>query len=382
MKYRTLGNTGLLVSEIGLGCEGFVDHDGAYVEALMDIADEAGINCIDIYMPHPEGRSKLGKALLGKRDKFVLQGHLCTIWQDGQYKRTRNLQEVQEGFEDLLTRLQTDHLEIGMIHYIDAMQDWEEVVSGPIMAYAKQLQQDGRIRHIGISSHNPEVAQVAVESGLIDVLLFSVNPCYDVVPANEDVDVLFDESTYASHLVNMDPQRMHLYETCQRLGVGITVMKAFGGGDLLDETLSPAGKALSVAQCIHYALTRPAVSSVMVGAHALDELRACVAYEDASEEEKDYATVFASMPNISWEGHCMYCGHCAPCPKGIEVATVMKFLNLCKAQRMVPETVREHYGILTHQANACIGCHMCEQRCPFHVSVVKHMEEAKELFHS
>ena len=48
-------------------------------------------------------------------------------------------------------------------------------------------------------------------------------------------------------------------------GSGITVMKAFGGGDLLSEELSPAGKALTVNQCIHYALTRPAVACVMSG---------------------------------------------------------------------------------------------------------------------
>ena len=46
----------------------------------------------------------------------------------------------------------------------------------------------------------------------------------------------------------------------------------------------------------------------------------------------------------------MYCGHCAPCPKGIDVASVTKFLNLCRAQGSVPETVREHYALLPHQA--------------------------------
>lgn len=70
----------------------------------------------------------------------------------------------------------------------------------------------------------------------------------------------------------MDPEREALYETCSRLGVAITVMKAFGGGDLLDEELSPAGKALTVNQCLHYALTRPGVAAVMSGAHTVDEL--------------------------------------------------------------------------------------------------------------
>lgn len=119
-------------------------------------------------------------------------------------------------------------------------------------------------------------------------------------------------------------------------------MKAFGGGDLLSETLSPAGKALTPIQCLHYALTRPGVATVLAGARSVEELRGSIAYESASEEEKDYAATFSTFPNISWEGHCMYCGHCAPCPRSIDVAMVNKFLNLAKAQGTVPETVREH----------------------------------------
>lgn len=69
----------------------------------------------------------------------------------------------------------------------------------------------------------------------------------------------------------MDPARQKLYELCQANGVGITVMKAFGGGDLLDAELSPAGKALTVNQCIHYALTRPAVSTALAGAHGVEQ---------------------------------------------------------------------------------------------------------------
>ena len=102
-------------------------------------------------------------------------------------------------------------------------------------------------------------------------------------------------------------------------------MKAFGGGDLLSETLSPAGKALTPIQCLHYALTRPGVATG-AGWRPLGRGAAgSIAYESASEEEKDYAATFSTFPNISWEGHCMYCGHCAPCPRSIDVAMVNKF---------------------------------------------------------
>lgn len=380
MEYRELGRTGIKVSVIALGCEGFVANEGALTEQLLNAAEQGGINCIDLYAPQPEMRSRLGKWLRGRRGKFVLQAHLCTVWQEGQYKRTREIGEVKASFEDLLTRLATDYIDIGMIHYVDSLEDWEAVAGGPVMAYAREMQAQGKIRYIGLSSHNPAAAMQAVQSGLIDVLMFSVNPCYDLQPANEDCYALWDGKNYDRQLVNMDPEREALYETCSRLGVAITVMKAFGGGDLLDEELSPAGKALTVHQCLHYALTRPGVAAVMSGAHTVDELEKCLEYTTAADVEKDYAAAFAALPKISWEGHCMYCGHCAPCPQGIDVAAVTKFLNLTKAQNSVPETVREHYAALRHHAGECVKCGACEKRCPFKVTVIQNMQEAVKVF--
>ena len=380
MEYRELGRTGIKVSVIALGCEGFVANEGALTEQLLNAAEQGGINCIDLYAPQPEMRSRLGKWLRGRRGKFVLQAHLCTVWQEGQYKRTREIGEVKASFEELLTRLATDYIDIGMIHYVDSLEDWEAVAGGPVMAYAREMQAQGKIRYIGLSSHNPAAAMQAVQSGLIDVLMFSVNPCYDLQPANEDCYALWDGKNYDRQLVNMDPEREALYETCSRLGVAITVMKAFGGGDLLDEELSPAGKALTVNQCLHYALTRPGVAAVMSGAHTVDELEKCLEYTTAADVEKDYAAAFAALPKISWEGHCMYCGHCAPCPQGIDVAAVTKFLNLTKAQNSVPETVREHYAALRHHAGECVKCGACEKRCPFKVTVIQNMQEAVKVF--
>lgn len=380
MKYRKLGSTGLLVSEIGLGCEGFAEDECRNTKKLLDEAESQGINYFDLYASDPKVRASVGEALKGRREKFIIQSHVCSIWKDGQYKRTRNIDEVKKGMEEMLALLQTDYIDVGMIHYVDSMKDWRTVADGPVLAYVQELKEKGVIRHIGLSSHNPEVALEAVKSGVIEVLMFSVNPCYDLQPASEDVEELWAEKNYKEHLINMNPERQELYETCQRLDVGITVMKAFGGGDLLDEKLSPAGKALTVNQCIHYALTRPGVSTVLAGAHSVEQLRQSIGYEDAAEEERDYAPAFASFPNISWKGHCMYCSHCAPCPKKIDVASVTKFLNLAKAQGSVPETVREHYEVLPHHAGECIRCGACETRCPFGVPIMENMKQAAEVF--
>lgn len=380
MQYRPLGSTGLQVSEIGLGCEGFFENDCAMTQTLFDTAEELGINYFDLYASDPAVRSAVGKALKNRREKFHIQSHICSIWADGQYKRTRRLNEVKAGFEEMLHLLDTDYINVGMIHYCDSLSDWEDIAANGVLDYARELKAAGRIRHIGLSSHNPLVALRAVETGAIEVLMFSVNPCYDLQPADEDVERLWADDAYEGTLTNMDPDRQRLYETCQRLGVGITVMKCFGGGDLLDAELSPAGAALTSDQCLHYALTRPAVASVMCGAHSADELRRCALYEEASESERDYAEAFVSFPKIRWEGHCMYCSHCAPCPKHISVSDVTKFLNLTIAQHGIPETVREHYALLEHHAGECIQCGACETRCPFSVPIRENMKKAAEVF--
>ena len=386
MKYRELGSTGIMVSEIGMGCEGFLTQSPEGYMEYVDLLEELGINCIDMYTPDPAFRTNLGNALKGRREHFILQGHLCSCWKDGQYLRSRDLAETKAAFRDQLERLQTDYLDIGMIHYCDSLSDWEEIKKNGILDYARELKKQGVIHAVGLSSHNPQVGLRAVQEGSIEVLMFSINPCYDLLPASEDVEELWNEKNYENELLNMDPERQELYELCQQQGVGITVMKAFGGGDLLSAEMSPAAVALTANQCLHYALTRPGVVSVMAGGRTAEDIRRAAAYEEASDGEKDYAPAFAAMPKISWSGHCMYCSHCAPCPMGISVADVTRFLHLAKAQgaeedhNAIPETVREHYKVLPHHAGECVACGSCETRCPFSVSIIENMKQAAEIF--
>ncbi len=379
MVYRELGATGLRVGEIGMGCEGFIDKDPAVVCEYIDAMERLGMNAIDMYNPDPCYLTALGEALKGRREKFVLQVHLGSVWTGEQYERSRDTARVRESFELKLLQLQTDYADIGMIHYCDALDDWQTIARGGLLDYARELRAAGRIRAIGLSTHNPQVGLAAVRDG-VEVIMFSVNPCYDLLPATEDVEELWNPANYENSPVNMDPERQTFYEACERAGVGITVMKAFGGGDLLNAEDSPAGLALTAAQCIHYALTRPAVGCVMAGCRSMDDILAAAAYEQTSGQERDYANAFAKMKKVSWQGHCMYCGHCAPCSAGISVAEVTKFLNLCRAQGMMPETVREHYKVLKAHAGDCLECGACMSRCPFGVDIIGNMCKAKEVF--
>lgn len=380
MEYRTLGRTGIQVSAIALGCEGFINKSAREVKADFDFAIDRGINFVDIYSSNPDLRAHIGQALEGRRDRFVIQGHLCTVWENDQYLRTRDPKKTIESFDALLKALRTDHVDVGMIHYVDAEKDFHTVFDHEIIEIAQRLKAEGKIRHIGMSSHNPIVASMAVKTGLIDVLLFSINPCYDLLPPNEDVDVLFDQQSYAGALHNVDPAREQLYALCEREGVAIDVMKVFGGGDLLDRENSPFGCAFTPVQAIDYALTRPAVAAVMLGCKTQDEIEAAIAWCRATPEERDYTAVMTHLDRFSWRGHCMYCGHCAPCTSKIDIAAVNKFYNLTVAQGEIPETVREHYKALEHHASECVACGACETRCPFGVKIIESMQRAAQRF--
>jgi len=382
MEYRILGRTGIKVSAIGIGGEGFENKNYENCEAIIDCAMKEGINFIDIYNSNPEVRSNVGKALSKyPRSSFVIEGHLCTTWDGGQYRRTRDINEVVNSYEDFLTRMQLEYVDVGMIHYVDDDKDFDNIFNGEIIKYAKGLKEKGVIKSLGISTHNPDIAFRAVETGIIDVILFSINAAYDMLPASEDVYELFEESTFKNRTYEgIDPKRDKLYRTCENAGVALTVMKGYAAGVLLSDKESPFEKALTPVQCLHYCLTRPAVASVMVGVSNRNQILAATAYATASSKEKDYSEVLANAPRSSFSGHCMYCGHCAPCSKKIDIAAVNKYLDLALIQEGVPETLKNHYDLLEHHASECIECGSCMKNCPFGVDIINKMKQAVKLF--
>lgn len=371
MKYRELGKTGLFVSEIGLGGEWLERHGAEEVKAVVDACRAYGVNTIDCFMSEPNVRSNLGNAIKGEREKWIIEGHVGSAWHNGQYVRTRKVEEAKVAFEDLLTRFHTDYIDLGMIHFVDREDDWQAVLTGGLMDYIIELKKSGAVRHIGLSTHSPKIARMAVEHGVVEVLLFSINPGYDLLPSEENSGAA-DE--HAPVLRGMDEERAALYRLCEERGVGINVMKCYGGGRLLDAARSPFKVALTPVQCIHYCLTRPAVGSVMIGFDTAEQVPATMAYLTATDEEKDYASVLSKSPRENYYGQCTYCGHCKPCPVNIDIAMINKLYDLAVAHEETPATVRAHYDALEVKASACLHCGKCETRCPFHVRVTERMK--------
>ena len=379
MKYRHYGSSNMRVSEIGLGGEYLEGKSYECVKSTVDAAFAAGINILDCFMSEPEVRTNLGRALRGRRDQMAIQGHFRAIWKNGQYGRTLDAGETELFFTDLLERLETNYIDIGMLHMVDNDKDLEAIQEGGILEYALQLKEKGVIKKLGMSSRNSETALKAVKAGLLDGLMLSVSPAYDLIPAEETSIQLTKETLLAGARSGMDPVRAALYRECEMRGVAITTMKTFGAGLLLDARSSPFGVSMSIYQCIHYALTRPAVASAMLGMQTAQEVMCAAGYDKASAQEKDYTKILTLSPAFSAAGQCVYCNHCLPCPAGLNIGQINKYLDLAEMGGVSP-TLQGHYDSLPHQASECLHCATCEKSCPFGVKIVRRMKRAVAVF--
>ena len=379
MEYRQLGNTGKKVSAIGLGLE-YVDFKPyEQVKETIDAALHAGVNIMDVFMPGLEVRENIAKALGKNRDKVMIQGHIGSTNINQQYDISRDMPIVKEYFETLL-RLFGGYIDIGMLFFIDSEDDYKNVFETEFIEYAVHLKKQGDIGHIGFSSHSPERAIKAINTGIPEMMMFSVNPAFDMLPASEYV---FDHSEkgFGVDLFNgLDPKRAELYALCEQKGIGITAMKPFGSGKLISAEHTPFAKPMSVLQCVHYALSRPAVASVLPGCKTANEMQDVLRYYDVSKDELDYSEIITTMQK-DFRGSCVYCSHCQPCPVEIDIATVIKYLDIAKLDvGNIPPSIKSHYNGLNNKGSDCIECGNCETRCPFSVPIISNMKNAAELF--
>ena len=380
MKYRKLGKTGMEASVVGLGAEHLDGKEYDIVKETVDAAMKHGINIMDVFMPGSDIRKKIGKAIKGNRDKFIIQGHIGSTDINQWYDISRDLNTCKRYFENLLVDLETDYIDFGMLFFIDNEKHFDEVFNSDIIRYAENLKRNGVIRAIGASSHDPIIAKKMIETGLVELLMFSLNPAFDMIPA--EIDALnylaggFDKST----MLKIDEKRLDLYKTCENLDVPITVMKALGGGKLISPEHTPFAKPLTVNQCIHYALTRPAVASAFIGCRSRAQIEDVVSYLTADMSELDYTEAISGM-NKDFKGSCVYCSHCLPCPSEIDIATVTKYLDIAVMdENAATMGIGQHYRSLSAHGSDCIGCGSCESKCSFSVNIIENMKQAARLF--
>ena len=364
MEYRKLPHGSERLGVLGLGMGGIHKCSDDEIEQIIRTAIANGINFFDLCGGGKNVYRPFGKAIAGRRDKVFFQMHFGAVYNDkGEYGWSRDPDLIRRTFEWELETLGTDYADFGFLHCIDEDEDFDKLTKSGIFEYVKQQKAAGRVRHIGFSSHTPSVANRVLDTGIMDLMMFSINPAYDL----EQGDELGIGSV---------SERAALFRRCGSMGVGISVMKPFFAGQLLDEKTSPFGVAMTRYQCIQYALDRPAVLAVVPGVRNLADLNALLGFADAPDSEKDYSIIGQFTP-ASAEGHCVYCNHCQPCPAGIDVGLVNKYYDLALAE---DKMAANHYDKLSVKADACIACGHCDRRCPFHTAQSARMKEIAAYF--
>ncbi|MHA1760663.1 MAG: aldo/keto reductase [Candidatus Heimdallarchaeota archaeon] len=371
MKYRTLGRTGLKISEISLGCEWLYKKKEEDITGVIKEAMKQGINYFDIIFNFPFYLEKVSKAIKGSREDIILIHHLGSGIYKEKYRKTRSIKKCKEHFDQFLEIMDTDYVDIAFIHFVHYKREFEECwKEGGVKDLALQLKEEGKTRFIGISTHQMDIAIEAAKSGIVDVIMIQVN--------------------LANH---SHPLRQEMLTTCENLGVGIIAMKPFGGGKLLQKnkkiTLPNYATAfhqvenkvmsddVTSTQCLHYILNQVGISTVVPGASNLDELNDCLAYYKATDEERDYSKLVKDF-NEYKTGECVYCNHCQPCQADIDIGPMFRLFD--KAQIEKTTEIQQQYEAMDVQALACIECGDCEERCPFDVKVIAKMKEVAAFF--
>ncbi len=343
MKYRTLGRTGLKVSELGLGT--IKTDNPAVVRRAFDL----GVNYFDTAECYQGGNSevKLGKALAGIRDQVVV----ATKWHtDGSTPAADLLASLDASLE----RLGMDQVDLIQIHGASTAAEVESEELWEAFSQAKQV---GKVRFNGLSTHGniAEVVRAAIKSDRYDALLVAYNAM------RADLDPALAEAKAAN--------------------IGIIAMKALQPvhqGKELDAFAGLPGNPYQ--QAIQWVLRSPAVSTVIVDMPTfgeVDEDVAAVGMRASAAEMRRFGRAVADLS----PGTCHLCGGCtAQCPRGVRVADIMRYDLYCTGYGDRARA-RELYRALPAACSAlgCADCEACEVVCPWGVPVRPTLEKTHAL---
>ena len=179
MEYRILPHGGEKIGVIGMGSSVIGAQPEEEIIAAVRAAYESGVNYFDMAGGHAAIFAAYGKALQGIRDKVYLQIHFGADYTSGEYGWTTELDEIKKSVAWQLENLQTDYIDVGFIHCLDEESDLAAYQANGVLDYVLDLKKQGVIRHIGLSSHTPALVNKVLDMGIVDVVMFSINPAYD-----------------------------------------------------------------------------------------------------------------------------------------------------------------------------------------------------------
>lgn len=322
MEYVTLGKTGLKVSRVGLGGIPIQRVDASAAKKLLDAVEAAGINYIDSARGYSVSEELIGGAIEGRREKFVLATKTMS----------RDREGMARDIETSLKNFRTDYIDLYQVHN-PSLQQLEQVCApGGALEALLEAREAGKIGHIGLTAHKPEVFQRALEIPWVETVMFP----YNIV----------------------ETQAVELMERAREKNVGFINMKSLAGG-----AIENAGLA------IRFAAANPNVTVVLPGMYTPEEVAQNVAAASntapLTPEELEQVAALRRELGTSF---CRRCGYCAPCTVGIDIPNSFLFHGYLSRYGLAG-WARGRYEALSAHASDCVACGACEERCPYQLPI-------------
>lgn len=329
MERIRLGKTNMMVTKLGYG--GIPIQRLAEDEAIAVVKRviELGVTFIDTANAYTTSEERIGKAIAGQRERLIIATKTLA----------RTAEGVAEHLELSLKRLRTDYIDLYQFHNVSDSNTLEQILKpeGPMSVIEKE-KREGRIRHIGVSSHQIDTAIEIVKSDCFETIMFPFNFISDEA-ANELIPLVREHD------------------------MGFIAMKSMAGG-----MIENASIALKFFSKFPDVLPIPGIEKVTEIEEIIQILEAGEEMTEAEREE---------MQRIKQEvgsTFCRRCEYCQPCTAEIPISTVMQFASIMK--RMPPLRIfTGRIAATLEKAADCVKCGDCEGRCPYHLPIMEMIEK-------
>ncbi len=332
-KFR-FGRTGMMVSRLGFG--GIPIQRDTEEEAIAVVRRclDLGINYIDTANGYTTSEERIGKAVKGRRESVFIATKTGG--------RTR--EDVDKHLTLSLERLQTSYIDLYQFHGVNNQKHLDQILDpNGLLDFVKNAKREGKVRHIGITSHQMDIAKKAIASDQFETIMFPFN-------------FVTDEA--ATELLPL--ARQH--------DMGFIAMKPLAGGMIDNASI-----------CFKYLFQFPDVLAIP-GIEKTAEIEEIVGILEHSPAltSSDRAEMQKMKQELGKE-FCHRCDYCQPCTMEIPISTVMTSASFA---RRLPEErfFGDMVGKAMEAAAKCADCGNCEERCPYKLPIRKVLRERVQWF--
>ena len=361
MIYRTLGRTGLQVSQLGFGAmrlpmarQGEQDRINRELAVpMIHRAFEAGVNYIDSAVVYGDGDSEeaVGEALKGWRDKIIVstKNHCFGASE----------KEWRGHLDDSLRRLGIDCIDMYHHHAI-SWECFEKDIRPRVSAWMAQAKREGLIRHICVSFHdNNDALRKVIDADYADVITLQYNL----------LDRQLEDGIAYAHAK----------------GIGVVVMGPVGGGRLGEPSEALMDGAMRTPElALRFVLANPYISVALSGMSTMEQVgeNLQIAKDPVALRPENRKAIEARLEHLKKLSglYCTGCGYCMPCPQGVEISDVFDAYNRGRVYGLWNSARHKyrHVHEKGHAAAACAECGACEPKCPQHIPIRERLKEAEK----